>query len=256
MNLRIRSLPFLLVAAACAQEPPPEPVPPKPVWVAGLDHILAAHVHGERVDYEALRKQDAGALRQLLDQLAAVDVAKLDRPARLAFYLDLYNATMLQAVLDHVAKDPKWTPAAAEFAVFEERRVRLASGVVTLNHLENEIVRKQFADPRIHVALVCGARSCPPLPDRAFAPADLDGVLDRRFAAFLADPSRNRVDRAAKVVRLSRLFEWYAADFGGEAGVRKLLGEHFGTEVARYRIEYLDYDWSLNAVQPPERAGK
>ena len=235
-------------------KPAPASVPSQQVSVhAEFDRILKAQVRDGLVDYASLREHDAKALRAYLDALAAVAVDKLEKRAQFAFYVNLYNAAMLQAVLDHTAKDPKWTPAAAEFGVFKEKNVRLRSGNLSLDQLENEVLRPRFKDPRVHVAIVCGARSCPPLLSRAYEASDLDAVLDANLKAFLHDTSRNRIGDV-KATRLSKIFEWFGADFGGEAGVRKLLGEHFDTKVAAAAISYLDYSWELNAQ--PVRIGK
>lgn len=249
----------VLTAAVAAQEPTPtkppvapkespKPASPKPTSPhAEFDRILQQHVRDGLVDYAGLRQRDEAALRQYAAALGAIDPSKLEPRDKFAFFVNLYNANMLLAVLDATAKDPKWTPAAKDFAVFKEARVLLQGSKVTLDHVEHEVLRKTFQDFRVHVALVCGARSCPPLRANAYEGSDLESVLDANFAAFLHDPERNQVDKANKKVRLSKLFEWFATDFGGEAGIRKLLGKHLGAEAAGYRIEYLDYSWQLNA---------
>ena len=219
----------------------------EPSLHAPFDRLLKNRVRDGMVEYAEIRKHDSGTLKSYLDALAAADVKKLAKRQQFAFYVNLYNATMIQAVLEHTEKDRNWKPSANEFAVFKEKRVRLKTGTVTLDHLENEILRPRFKDHRVHVALVCGARSCPPLISRAYEAKELDATLDANFKAFLRDGVRNRVDRAAKKVHLSKLFEWFAADFGGEQGVRKLLKAEFGDAVSRYDIAYLEYSWELNA---------
>lgn len=213
---------------------------------AALDRILAARVRDGLVDYAGLRAQDGKALQDYLAAMAAVDVGKLGNDDRFAFYANVYNATMLQAVLDKTAKDAKWTPAAADFAVFKEPLVRLAAGTVSLDHVEHEILRKQFKDARVHVALVCGARSCPPLLPRAYEGQDLGRVLDANLKAFLRDASRNKIGDG-RTLSLSKLFEWFRDDFGGDAGVRKLIADEFSDAVAANKIGYLEYSWELNA---------
>ena len=230
------------------EAPREEPLPRH----AALDQILKTFVREGLVDYAGIRLAAQKELTAYLDGLATVAVDKLPRLDQFATYINLYNATMIRAVLDKTAKDAKWTPAAKDFGVFKEPLVRLASGTITLNDLENQVIRPRFQDLRIHVALVCGAHSCPPLLARAYEGLDLDRVLTDNLATFLHDSARNVVDRASKTVRLSRLFDWYKDDFGGEAGVRTLLTKHFDPEVATFRIEYLDYSWDLNAQRAPK----
>jgi hypothetical protein len=120
-----------------------------------FDAILKDVVADERVDYAKVKSKHAPQLQQYLDSLAAVDVPALPRDEQLAYYINLYNATMLNAVTD---RDPAaFKPSDNDFAVFKEPIVRLKGKTVSLNDLENEIIRKQFNDPRIHAELNCAA---------------------------------------------------------------------------------------------------
>jgi len=262
MSKPLRTLSFFLflqspaLAPALAQEgdaKPPAPAPTQAVSIhASFDRILAARVRDGLVDYATLRAEDGKALQDYLAAMAVVKVDQLSRAEQFVFHVNLYNAAMIQAVLDCTAKDPKWTPAAAEFAVFKEKRVQLGGTKVSLDHLENEVLRPKWKDARVHVAIVCGARSCPPLLPRAYEAADLDAVLDANMKAFLRDTARNQVGDGKGEVKLSKIFEWFAADFGGEAGVRKLLAKEFGGDFAARKITYLDYSWELNTQPAPK----
>lgn len=225
----------------------PAPPPPPAVDHAAFDAILQAAVRGERVDYVAIRDRHAAALKGYLDRLAEVDPTALERDEALAFYFNLYNATMIQAVIDRLT--PDWTPAADSFRVFDEPLVRLAARRVSLNQLENEILRKDFQEPRLHVALVCGARSCPPLRDRAYDARTLDATLDENMRSFLASGYRNRIDRRGRTLYLSRIFEWYAADFGGPDGVAAYVDRHVAGDVSDYAVEFIEYHWDLNITR-------
>lgn len=247
-----------LASEGRAQQPRPAPPPPKPAPAppsrhGAFDAILAATVRDGLVDYESLATKHRVALTAYLDGLASMDMSRLRFDERFAAYINLYNATMLEAVLEHRAEDAKWTPAKNDFAVFKEARVRMRSKRISLNALENDIMRAQILDWRLHVALVCAAKSCPPLLARAYEAADLDRVLTEKWRRFLADTERNRVDHEKKVFALSKIFEWYAADFGDEAGLRRLLVEHFGKATASYRITTMDYSWQLNERVPDGR---
>jgi hypothetical protein len=135
-------------------------------------------------------------------------------------------------------------------AFFQRVKVDVGGKDFSLDDIEHGILRK-MGDPRIHMALVCASRSCPKLLPRAYRAADLDAVLDRQARDFLADPSRNRFDAAAKTAHLSSIFKWFGGDFAVApyGGVRGFV-RHYSTDAAAlpedFAIEYLDYDWSLN----------
>jgi hypothetical protein len=212
-----------------------------------FDAILRERVTADGlVDYAAIKRHDVEQLGQYRNTLEQADTAKLTRDEQLARYINLYNATVIHAVAD-CARDG-YSVAEREFALFKEPLVHLGERkYVSLDHLEHEIIRKQFKDPRIHVALACAARSCPPLLNRAYRAADLDQVLDANMKRFVTDALRNQIDEAKRELRLSKIFEWYADDFGGKDAVAAYVARYAGKDVAGYRVSYLEYDWTLNA---------
>ncbi len=209
-----------------------------------LDGLLSEIVQNQRVDYDLAKRRYLGSLNAVLDLSEKIDPAQLKEKEALAFYINLYNATMIKAVLDRGGVTFK--PSDNDFQVFKDKIVRLKSGKVSLNDLENEIIRKQFNDPRIHAALVCAAVSCPPLIDRAYTAENLDELLDRNVKAWLTDPARNVIDDTNKTLKLSQIFDWYAVDFGGKQNLAKWVGEKLGRDFAGHKVEFMPYDWSLN----------
>jgi hypothetical protein len=209
-----------------------------------FDAILKATVKDQRVDYNAIKKEHLPVLNAYLDTLAKVDPAKLDKNPQLAFYINLYNATMIKAITDRFK--PGYTPSENNYGIFKEPIVRLNGKTISLNDLENNIVRPTFKDPRIHVALVCGARSCPPLLPRAYAADDLDATLDQNMKNFVADGFRNPIDDRSKTLKLSHIFDWYADDFGGKNQVAAYVSKYAGKSYAGYKVDFTDYSWDLN----------
>ena len=99
-------------------------------------------MHSERVDYLLLRKHDWDGLVGYLDILAKVSVGDLPRDEQLAFYINLYNATMVNLIVDRMFNG--FSPAAEDYRVFKESLVRLRVRRVSLNDLENKIIRKKI----------------------------------------------------------------------------------------------------------------
>lgn len=219
-----------------------------------LDAMLGEAVVGERVDYGAVQERWLPQLELWLDRGAEVDPARLPHADRFAFYINLYNATMIRAVVERRRTD--WTPAADDFRVFEDPLVRLGGRRLSLNALEHDVMRKEFDDPRLHVALVCAARSCPPLSPRAWRAEDLETRLEEAMRRFLNDPARNRIDHPARVLHLSQIFEWYAEDFGGAAAVAGYIDRYVEADVAGYAVRFLPYSWELNAVDAERPAAR
>ena len=137
---------------------------------------------------------------------------------------------------------------------------RVDGAWITLDTLEQRIIRPRHEEPRAHFALVCGAMGCPPLLDEPFAGDRLDEQLDSLGRQWFLEDDAVRVD-ADGTVSLSLIFKWYRSDFdsmGGLAGVvdRYMPGDHRDqddvVEAARTgRIRFMPYDWTINDVRVP-----
>jgi hypothetical protein len=210
-----------------------------------FDRILKDVVRDERVDYARLRERHLAALDHYIGKLQTSSVPLRDD--ELARYINLYNAVMLRTVVDRY--QPGWTPAADDFAVFKAPLVPLGPERISLNDLEHKIIRPQFKDPRVHAALVCAARSCPPLLPRAYRGDDLDRVLDENMKRFVLDRSRNPIHDEKKELKLSKIFEWYADDFGGREKLAEYVGRIAGEDYSGYTVSFVEYSWALNGVE-------
>jgi hypothetical protein len=230
---------------------------------ASVDHrhapwtaILERWVSNGRVDYAGLQRTDRARLTAYLRDLSgacAADYRRWTREERIAFWINAYNAFTVQLVLDHYPIDSirriGWLPGAA----FRRAFIPMAGtkgGPISLDDIEHGTLRRDFAEPRIHFALVCASRSCPDLRPEAYRPADLDRQLDDQARRFLRDPGKNRYDASTRTLHLSSIFEWFRGDFETAAGslpafVSPYLEDARATEVG-VRIAFLDYDWTLN----------
>ena len=97
--------------------------------------------------------------------------------------------------------------------------------------------------------------SCPSLTREPFRAETLDAQLDDALRSFLASPSKGlRVDRAARTVTLSKIFDWFEGDFEASGGVLAVATRHapeadriwLAENSASVDVEYFDYDWTLN----------
>ncbi len=213
-----------------------------------FDQILRRHVRGERVDYLTLRKTDWPALCAYLERIENAPLEKLPRSEQLAAYINLYNASMIRAVIERFRED--YSPQRDDFAVFKAPLVRLAQRSLSLDELEHQLIRKRFREPRIHVALVCAAVSCPPLLPRAYRAADLEALLEENMRRFVRDAARNTLDASGRRVALSQIFEWYSDDFGGKPALLEYCSRFSAAPLRGYSLTFRPYDWSLNAVSP------
>lgn len=218
------------------------------------DRLLHTYVHDGSVDYTGLRGAGRTELDAYLGELSSVtSTASWGRNEALAFWIDAYNAWTVKLIVDHpgVSGIKKITPVGSPWKLsFIPMR---ATGVetISLDDIEHGVIRPRFADPRIHVAVVCASVSCPPLRAEAYVGPRVDAQLDEQARAFLADPTRNGVDGARKVLRLSSIFDWYGKDFEATGGVGAFVQKYGPPALAQaaregWKVEYMDYDWGLN----------
>lgn len=231
-------------------------VPPQPFDAshARWDHLVKQYVHAGQVDYTGLRGAGRAELDGYLGELSTVtSTATWGRSDALAFWIDAYNAWTVKLIVDHpgVSSIKKITTVGSPWKLAFIPMKATGTDVISLDDIEHGVIRPTFADPRIHMAVVCASTSCPALRSEAYDGYRLDTQLDDQARRFLADPTRNTVDAANKVLRISSIFDWYGNDFDATGGVGAFL-EKFGTaEIAQgaregWTVDYMTYDWGLN----------
>ena len=216
-----------------------------------LDTLLRKHVNDRgMVNYPALRS-DGRALDEYVATLGGADMRKLGRDEQLAMLINAYNAFTLKLIVEHYpVASIKDIPEAKRW---KARRWRLAGRTVSLDDIEHEWIRVQFADPRIHFALVCAAKSCPPLRREAYLGSRLDEQLTEQARYVHTHGSWLQFRSDSGELRLTRLYQWYGKDFQPEAASVVNYAARFVPELARAlgvgkepRVTWLAYDWSLN----------
>ena len=218
--------------------------------------MLGAYVTNGLVDYDAFQRDPRFAA--YLAQLSRVQVASLSRNEQLAYWINAYNAYTIE-LLNSRKERRSIRNINKVFGItvkspWAERIVRANGRTLTLDDVEHEIIRKQFKEPRIHVALVCAAMGCPPLRSDAFTADRLEAQLDDQARRFLASREKNRVDVKTGTVYGSPIFTWYRGDFGGTlAGVGAFWAKYVppGPEqellrTGKFKWVDTDYDWRIN----------
>ena len=218
---------------------------------AGYGALLARFVHNGWVDYKGL-KAAQGELDTALAALGHVDAAALPPKAQFAYYINVYNAWTLKLILEHYPGIRSIKDAGSFFrSPWKLSFVRLRDGTYSLDDIEHGILRPRFHDPRMHFAVNCASKSCPPLASAPYDGVTLDAQLDAAARAFIDNP--HNVSFKDGTLHVSRIFDWYGEDFGGAAGVwtfiRRFASPSLARDMdaaARHELAYDPYDWALN----------
>jgi hypothetical protein len=255
----------LLVATSSAQEQSPGS------HGSALDQILDLYVRDGEVYYRALKGERA-KLDGYVSRLATVSIDNASREERLAFWLNAYNAIVLQTVVDHYpiqkrtaeypAKSIRQVPGA-----FERLPHRAAGKTVTLDQIE-QIILPEFRDPRAYLALGRGAQGSGRLRSEAFTPEHLETQLTEAARECITRAQCLQVDRENDVVHVSSIFSWrekeFVAAYSNEAAStfasrspieravlamyepRLLTIERESLAKNTFRMAYIPFDWTLN----------
>ena len=225
-----------------------------------FDELLQRHVDADGlVDYAALAA-DPAPLRAYVARLGSAPFSELSRDSKLALLINAYNAFTLQLIAEHYPIDSIHAIPAEDR--WDSQRWEVAGGRYSLDQIENELIRPNFREDRIHFALVCAALGCPVLQPAAYSGQRIEEQLERQARSIHEDPRWFRFDEAEGLVWLTQVYSWYASDFEQlhgsvlaaaarySAALRNALDE--GRPV---RIRWLPYDWALNERRTPAAAG-
>jgi hypothetical protein len=197
-----------------------------------------------------------------LARVGCVDLAKpADRPAQVAYWINVYNALTLKGILREypIHSIRERTSRLGGYNMWRDLLIWVDNRTYSLDDIEHQILRN-LGDPRVHVALVCGAKGCPPLAKQAYTAKELDNQLTANGQRFFARPENLRVNPDGQIF-VSPLLKWYGKDFGPSTAdqlraLRPLLpasADAHSLEPSANKVKYSDYDWRLNDQQPPAR---
>lgn len=208
----------------------------------GFEKVLKKFVDTKgQVNYKALKK-DRKALDTYLKEVASATLSG-SKDAKLAYYINAYNAIVIQSILDHKLKSVMKIKG-----FFKKKKHNLAGKKITLDFLENGIIRKEFSEARIHFLLVCGAKSCPRLRQEAATESNLQKMLEASAKEFVKKSTKVKKNK----VTTSQLFNWFKGDFEKSAGslgefLAKYLPEHAKVLASKKtKFKFSKYSWKLN----------
>jgi len=224
---------------------------------------------GKTVDYDNMRKCDEWKVYcEGTAELKKIELKQLNEIDRKTFFMNIYNALTIHSTINF-----------GTIISIKERGIcsyQIGQNVFSLNEIEHGILRGnkkppygfspfftknddrlQYTlplDPRIHFAISCGAKSCPPI--RFYNSGNLNKALDLATQVFIRENVDINIDK--KQIKLSKLFSWYHSDFGQDTAavinwlipyasdeqvifLRKLLQDD------NFTVSYSKYNWEANA---------
>lgn len=223
---------------------------------SGWDRILKRHVKPTTIagvslsgfDYKKLQKSRA-KFDKLVSVLSKFDPSGLKGKAKLAFWINVYNVGAVKMVLNHSKIKSLNDIGPKQGAVWKMNALTVGGKSYSLDAVENEILRK-LNEPRIHFAIVCASVSCPDIRREAYRANKLDKQLDEQTRTFLSNPKKGmRLDSDGRRLLLTKLFEWFAVDFGDVKNfIAGYLPKDTPADWRKFEVGYLGYNWDLNGL--------
>lgn len=216
-----------------------------------LDALLQKYVDGRGlVDYGRWKNnsEDLDTLRRYLAQFAPRPETPARGDDKIASLINAYNAFTIGFILENyptesirLLDDP-----------FEGKRHRIGGELVSVDDIEHGMLRPMIGW-KVHAVVVCAARSCPPLLNRAYRAESWETQMEERYRTWLSREDLNAFDtgRFRSAVRISRIFNWYSEDYTGEHTIEAVL-RRYGPEkyqeflAGNFSISYQSYHWGLN----------
>ncbi len=261
---------LLLLAAS------PAGIPAGEIDHSGYDAFLKKFTRNGTVGYRAV-KEDGSMLAQYLELLESVDEKDFEqwtREARMAFWINAYNAITIHGIVINYPIEYGGLASRIRFPRSSIRQIenfwdtafiKVMGKEITLNEIEHEILRKEFGDPRIHFSIVCASIGCPVLSADAYRAETLEKQLDDDAKRLVNDREKIRFNKKRNVIYVSSIFKWYREDFSynelpewlreykkKNRGFMQFIVDYIDEEWGGYitantpKVKFLDYDWSLN----------
>lgn len=244
-----------------------------------MTKVEAIDVQGYNVDYQRLKGSPAYLeYRQSCSpRLRNFDPAVLtSREEKLAFWINLYNALIIDGVIAGEIANSVGPNSLDLLGFFRKTAYDISELRFNADDIEHGILRgnrghpmlpgPQFGsqdrrlswiidpvDVRIHFALNCAGRSCPPI--QVYSAENIDQQLEMAAGNFVNADLKINQDQS--IAHISAIFRWFAGDFGGHQGVVDFLVKHLTSGEQRTWLEinrdtvqfkYKTYDWGLNSA--------
>lgn len=212
--------------------------------------LLGRHVKKSRVDYDGFKREET-LLDRYLAILSATDVNSLSHNEQFAFYINAYNAFTIKLILTKYPGINSIKEIGSFFSnPWSKKFISLDGQTVSLDTIEHDFLRPRFKDPRIHFAINCASKGCPPLLNQPYEGETLEVQLNTMTRAFINDPKRTFLK--GNTLFVSKIFKWFEEDFNDAPllFIRQYADAEFKKELdgagPKIKLSYLDYDWTLN----------
>ena len=219
-----------------------------------FDHILSSYVDSSgKVDYKGILENpfSFNEYFKFIEEISPVNYPDYFKTIddKKAYWINVYNALILKIMIDSPGKDIleiSGGPSIFGASIFL-KKFKVGDQMISPNYIEHKILRK-MNDPRIHFAINCASKSCPPLGNRILKGENLDQQLEKKAINFINNKNHVHINHDNQIIYLNKIFKWFKKDFGNVKSyiVNYLDDDIDYQKIENYKIKYYNYDWSSN----------
>lgn len=220
-----------------------------------LSHYLITDKNDVNLmNYKKVTTQDRAILENYLIKLSQIHISQYNRNEQLAFWINVYNALTIKIILDHYPVssilDINISSGWFNKGPWDAKLITIENEKLSLNDIEHRIIRPIWNDPLTHYALNCASYSCPNLNKKPYTAKQLKNALNQAASAYIN--SARGVSIKDKQLTVSKIYDWYQADFGhNEQAVILHLAQYAQPKIKEqlldfHKIDHYTYDWTLN----------
>ncbi|KTD21484.1 DUF547 domain-containing protein [Legionella israelensis] len=225
-------------------------------WQTFLERNVFTNKEGiNMIDYANMAQEDKKLLRNYLHRLSTINIDNYNRKEQLAYWINLYNALTVRTVAKYYPvtsiKDIKISPGLFSIGPWGANLIVVTNTALSLDEIENRIIRPIWNDPRVHYALNNASIGAANLSKKAYQGDTLDEQLNEAATNYINSLRGVQVIEGKLIV--SKIYEWYAEDFGEN---KQDILEHIkqvAREPLRSQLKHINtidsyvYNWHLNA---------
>ena len=211
-----------------------------------------------RVKYNKVTPADKKSLEEFLTEMQAVKVTGLSKKVQFVYWVNLYNATTINVILDNMPLKSIRDIGLFKSGPWDKKLLKIEGEDVTLNDIEHRILRPIWNDSRIHYLVNCASLGCPNIQNKAFHPYSIEKEMGRVAEEFVVPNRAFKIvknsfpGKDAESLHVSSIYHWFKSDFGNKDDrvikeIRGYMDEKNYEKTKDFKIIEDDfYDWGLN----------
>ena len=226
-------------------------------WQEFLSRCVITNVEKiNLVDYPHLTEADLVTLNHYITRMSQIQINNYNRNEQLAFWINLYNALTIKIVADYYPissiQEINISPGLFSVGPWGAHLVTIAGTHLTLDDIQNRIIRPIWNDPRVFYALNNASIGAANLNKEAFQGAKISSQLNNAAYEYINSLRGIQIIEGKLIV--SKIYDWFIDDFGGNVDDVIIHLSQYTKGALLSQLQHVNtinsyfYNWHLNST--------